>query len=198
MFRFFLIIVVLLLAWPTYKHYLPSFFRTTSISNTISSIIYDWEDVIYDEFRELDKPKYWGKIIDVEYPLLLKTIDKVQTAHEKMVIFLYKTDCSMCRYLLYDINELAKKTDDVKFMVVAFDDNKKNVSRIINNFDKLHFKPLISPESNYTALKARFIKDNIIFQGLPNVVYYNFNSGYSKGFVPGLFTKNNISRIINK
>lgn len=184
--------------FPFYKSYLPSFFKTTNISNTISASIYPWESFIFNKFRKLDKHQYWKKIIEVDEPLLLKTLNKLKKNENNTVIYLYEPECIKCRYTLGQINNLAKDFKDIKFMVVAFDDNKKRLSSLLNNFEKLYFKPLLTTADSYTKFKVRMLADNIELGDYPSIIFYNAHSETKTLLAPSLFIRNNLLRALGK
>lgn len=196
--KFLILVFLLLLTWPFYKNYLPSFFRIHNISNSISAIVYPWEDFVFKEFRRIDKPKYWHRIIDVNYSVISKTLKSLERNQNEAVIFFYNSSCLKCRFMLNEINQLAHDFEDVKFFVVAFQENKKQLSALLNNFEELYFKPIRSSEGDFAPVKILFSRDDIKIKGFPAIIYADYKSDIIKQLNSGLYVRNNILRAMEK
>jgi thiol-disulfide isomerase/thioredoxin len=199
MSRYIIIPLILVILWPFYKVFLPDGVRSFGFINTISAIVYPYEEIIYENIPELNKDRFNNSIVQADLKTLKATIGKLRGNNNgvNLIVYLYESNCFKCRSLLSTINDIAEeKKNSVKFLVVAFTGDKPAMNNLLNNFESLHFKPIMTEKSNYENFRRYISSDNAESNEMPNIFVYNTQSSSVQSIVPTMFIKNNIMRII--
>ena len=156
----FIIILAFLGTWLFADEYIPASVRYSGFGKVFESAVFP----VRYEFGERHEGRHYKKIVSVDSNRLKVVTESVVGTKVSAVMFFYDVDCMMCRYVLRDINNLAKQyygKKNIVFFVVAFEDDAPKLDFLLDSFKNVYFRPLITKEANIRQVAQSLSKQNI-------------------------------------
>ncbi len=162
--------VVILGVWILYRPIIPQKVTETQVGRVIDATLFPLE---YKYQVKPKQNKFLNQIIGVNPDRFKQVVDSLENNNPQgAVVFFYKSESLASRYVLYDINQLAKEyAGKVLFFVVAFDDDKLKLSYLLDSYSELNFRPLIVPADFVVSAGYYFNPYNVHFSEIPTALY---------------------------
>ncbi len=190
MFKWLLIVVVLFLCFWLYgKQYIPVSMRYSGAVKTVDSIMFPLESYM-QQFMKRDL-RHKKEIIEVNATRLRELAHSVNGSRAQAVIFFYDLECVSCRVVLDDINIISRghAGKGMVFFIVAFTEDKDKLALLLNDYDRLYFRPIMAPPASIREMGVQFSRYKINFRETPVLIhkdatgsiYESLTTDYSAG-----------------
>lgn len=180
MFKWILILTIAFLsAWLFAKQHVPQSVRSSTFGQMLDITLFPLEyNLKHSKFKE---GKFGASVLELDDKKLTSILKAVEGKQKQTVIYLYNSECFLCRMVLGDINKLAQQytSAGVLFLVISFDPDVTKNKMLLNLQDRLYFRPFRTAPQNIKVAEYFYARYEIGFRE-PPVVLFRDSQGFYK------------------